>query len=37
MLTEKAGAGIMIKLNLKNLPPGEHAAHNPPGSQVRTT
>jgi Cu-Zn family superoxide dismutase len=27
MLTEKAGAGIMIKLNLKNLPLGDHATH----------
>jgi len=27
MLSEKAGQGVTIKLNLKNLPAGEHAAH----------
>ena len=26
-LSEKAGSGVTIKLNVKNLPPGEHAAH----------
>ena len=26
-LSEKAGSGVTIKLNLKNLPAGEHAAH----------
>jgi Cu-Zn family superoxide dismutase len=26
-LTEKAGAGVTIKLKLKNLEPGEHAVH----------
>ncbi len=26
-LSEKKGAGVMVKTNFKNLPPGEHALH----------